>query len=177
MKNLEIKAIAADLTAARRTLRRLGARREPKPLVQADWYFSVPRGRLKLRQRKGERAAELIFYMRPDATRPRASEYQKLPTADAAHTLRLLRAMFTPGVCVRKRRELWLLGDTRIHLDAVDRLGRFLEIEVPVTAGLGQARHTMQTLIEQLKIEPASLLGVSYSDLLARRTTPPRRHR
>jgi len=169
MKNLELKATFTDFRRARRILRMVHARREPRPLVQADWYFTVPRGRLKLRRRKGERGGEVIFYVRPDAERPRASEFQPLPTADAAHMLRLLRAMFTLRVCVRKRRELWLLGETRIHLDQVDGLGRFLEIEVPVTQGIGEARGVMRMLVKELAIDAASVLGGSYADLLARR--------
>jgi predicted adenylyl cyclase CyaB len=173
MKNLEIKACGIDFVKARRALRTVGAVRQPRPLLQTDWYFVVPHGRLKVRQRKGERGAELIVYVRPDAERARASNFQRLPTEDAAHLLRLLRAMFEPWVCVRKRRELWLIGDTRIHLDDVDGLGKFLEIEVPVGSGLADARRMMRLLTDRLEIEKANLLGVSYSDLIAR---APRAH-
>lgn len=169
MKNLEIKARGVDFARARRALREVGAVRQARPLLQTDWYFVVPHGRLKLRQRKGERGAELIFYVRPDAERARASNFQRLPTDDAAHLRRLLRAMFEPWVCVRKRRELWLIGDTRIHLDEVNGLGRFLEIEVPVGASMADARRMMRLLTERLEIKTSHLLGVSYSDLLARK--------
>jgi len=177
MRNLEIKASGVDFARARRVLPALGARREPRLLVQTDWYFLAPQGRLKLRQRKGERAAEVIFYVRADAARPRASDYQALATEDAGHMLRLLRSMFTPGVCVRKRRELWLIGDTRIHLDEVAGLGRFLEIEVPVAGNSAAARRTMRGLVHGLAIDPACMLAVSYSDLLAGASPPPSRPR
>jgi adenylate cyclase class IV len=170
MKNLELKTAGVDFGRARRVLRTLKARRQAQPLVQSDWYFVTPRGRLKLRQRKGERRAELIFYVRPDAEKARASEYEVLPTEDGARLLRLLRAMFTPGVCVRKRRELWLLGETRVHLDRVDGLGEFLEIEVPYTGAVAPARVLMRMLIDRLGIDPAQVLGCSYSDLLAQRS-------
>jgi len=170
MKNLELKAVAGDPARLRAVLRTLEARREPRPLDQADWYFVVPRGRLKLRQRKGERTAELIFYVRPDTNQARTSEYQKLPAADAAGMLRLLRAMFAPDVCVRKRRDLWLIGETRVHLDRVERLGSFVEIEVPFSRDAAQARRVMRTLIERLGIAPGDVLACSYADLLARRS-------
>jgi predicted adenylyl cyclase CyaB len=168
MKNIELKATAGDFSRLRRTLRSLGARREPAALYQIDRYFSVPKGRLKLRRRKGDRSGELIFYIRPDARKARASEYQKLPVADAARMLRTLESMFTPTVCIRKRRELWLDGDSRIHLDRVDGLGTFVEIEVPVTHGTGPAMRIMRTLSSRLGISPACVQGRSYSDMLPR---------
>jgi adenylate cyclase class IV len=169
MKNLEIKAAAVDFPRLRRVLRELGARHVPRPLHQIDWYFTTPTGRLKLRQRRGESAAELIFYVRSDATRARASEYQALPVADAPGMLRLLRAMFVPGVCVRKRRDLWLHGDTRVHLDRVAGLGTFVEIEVPFTGDATEARRVMRMLKDRLGVGPGDVLPCSYADLLAGR--------
>jgi adenylate cyclase class IV len=173
MKNLELKAVAPSLPHLRRALRKLGARREPRPLDQVDWYFAVPRGRLKLRQRKGKPAAELIFYVRPDAARARASEYQKLPVADARGMLRLLRTMFAPGVCVRKRRDLWFYGTTRVHLDRVSGLGTFVEIEVPFIRSAVEARRIMSMLSDRLSVRPSDALACSYADLLAGRTARP----
>ena len=171
MTNVEVKARVADVASIRRRLPGLGFRRERPRLAQTDWYFTVPRGRLKLRQRKGDTAAELIFYVRPDRQRPRGSEFQKLPVDDPPHALRLLRAMFTPGVVVRKTRELWLREDVRVHLDSVRYLGTFLEIEVPVRAGrpAAEARRIMRALVRALGITPASILAVSYADLIAQR--------
>jgi adenylate cyclase class IV len=173
MKNLELKAIATSLPRLRRVLRELGARQEPQPLDQVDWYFTTPRGRLKLRQRNGESEAELLFYVRPDATRARTSEYQKLPVADAAGMLRLLRAMFEPGPCVRKRRDLWLYGETRVHLDRVARLGSFVEIEVPFTGDATGARRVIRMLQDRLGIGPGDVLACSSADLLAGRAARP----
>jgi predicted adenylyl cyclase CyaB len=169
MKNLELKAVATNLPRFRRILRELGARPEPRPLDQVDSYFATPSGRLKLRQRKGESAAELIVYVRPDAARARTSEYQKLPVADAAGMLRLLRAMFEPAACVRKRRELWLHGGTRVHLDRVAGLGTFVEIEVAFTGDATRARRVMRMLRDRLGIGPGDVLACSYADLLTGR--------
>jgi predicted adenylyl cyclase CyaB len=170
MKNLELKAVAGDLERLRGVLRPLGATRQPRPLDQVDWYFLTRRGRLKLRQRKGEKGAELICYLRPDVRAARASEYQKLPVADAAGMRRLLGAMFEPGVCVRKRRDLWLLGATRVHLDEVAGLGRFVEIEVPFARDAARARRVMRMLTDRLGIAPGDVLECSYADLAARRS-------
>jgi predicted adenylyl cyclase CyaB len=172
MKNFELKAVAHDLGRLRRTLRALGAKRQ-RPLAQTDTYFSVPSGRLKLRQRKGGRTAELLVYLRPDARRARASEYQKLPVSDAPGLLKLFRGMFTEDVCVRKTRDLWMLGETRVHLDRVDGLGAFVEIEVPFEGGAGPARQTMTRLVRELGIARADVLDRSYADLLANRPARP----
>jgi predicted adenylyl cyclase CyaB len=168
MKNLELKAMAPSLSRLRRKLRAFGASRQPAPLDQVDWYFQVPHGRMKLRQRKGENAAELIFYVRPDAPKARTSEYQKLPVVDPAGMRRLLEATFTPAACVRKRRDLWLHEGTRIHLDRVEGLGSFVEIEVPFGRDAARARRAMQALTDCLGIVPADILSCSYADLLLR---------
>ena len=136
---------------------------------QTDWYFRVPKGRLKLRVLGADRDGQLIVYSRPDKRVPRTSDFQWMPVADAAGTRRLLTKMFGLRVCVRKRREVWLHKNARIHLDAVDGLGRFLEIEVIVSKGPRQARELMKTLTAALDIQPAGLLAGSYSDMLARR--------
>jgi predicted adenylyl cyclase CyaB len=172
MKNLELKAIATSLPRLRRVLRGIGARHEPRALDQTDWYFATPRGRLKLRQRKGEPLAELLFYVRADAAKARASEYQKLRVADAAGMLRLLRAMFEPAACVRKRRDLWLYGETRVHLDRVRGLGTFVEIEVPFTRSAAEASRVMAMLRDRLGIRPGDVLACSYANLLARKAAP-----
>jgi adenylate cyclase class IV len=167
VKNVEIKARADSFGETRAILRAVGFRRDPLVLRQTDWYFEVPKGRLKLRWLVGEVTAELIFYIRPDRKRPRTSDYERLVVSEPAHMLRLLRGMFTPGVCVRKRRELWLRGGTRVHLDEVTGLGRFVEIEVPVSDGATDARREMKELVSRLRIDDADAIAVSYADLLA----------
>jgi len=168
MKNLELKAVADDLARLRVTLRKIGAKRQ-RPLAQTDTYFTVREGRLKLRQRKGQRTAELIAYRRADAKKARASEYQKLPVDDPAGLLRLLASMFEPGVRVTKVRDLWMHGDTRVHLDTVEGLGTFVEIEVPYDKDAARARNSMKRLVRALGIERGHLLDRSYADMLAAR--------
>jgi len=134
-------------------------------LRQADWYFRVPKGRLKLRQIGSRRDAELIAYLRPDRTSARTSEFQRLPTPDAAGTRTLLERMLGLRACVRKRREVWLYKNARIHLDTVEALGPFIEIEVVVTEGMGQARALMRELRAALGIRPEDLIAGSYGEM------------
>jgi predicted adenylyl cyclase CyaB len=165
MRNLEIKATVESLVAARRRLQRLPGAARHAILRQADWYFRVPKGRLKLRVPGGGRDGELIAYLRPTRNAARTSEFQRMPVADAAGTKRLLERMLGPRACVRKRREVWLYQNARIHLDTVEDLGRFIEIEVVVTEGMPQARALMKQLCDAIGIGPADLLGGSYGEL------------
>jgi predicted adenylyl cyclase CyaB len=169
MRNLELKAKAASLGTVRSRLRALSGASLHATLRQTDWYFRVPKGRLKLRVAGANREGELIAYLRPDKTAARTSEFQRLPTADAAGTRRLLERMLGAQGCVRKRREVWLYRNARIHLDTVDGLGRFIEIEVVVTEGMPQARELMMELREVLGISSGDLLAGSYGELTAKR--------
>jgi len=67
-----------------------------------------------------------------------------MPVPDAPAQRRLLERMLGLRACVRKRREVWLYKHARIHLDTVERLGRFIEIEVVVTDGMARARALMK---------------------------------
>lgn len=169
MRNLEIKARAASIETSRARLKALRGARRHVVLRQTDWYFAVPRGRMKLREIVSARArrAELIIYDRPDRRSARTSRFVRLPAAEAAATRRLLAQMFGVSVCVRKQREVWLFRNARIHLDRVTGLGAFVEIEVVITEGMAQARRVMATLRTALGIRDRDLVAASYSDLLA----------
>ena len=169
MRNLEIKAVAADLAGARARLRALNGANLHAKLRQTDWYFRVPKGRLKLRVLGGKRDGELIAYARPSRNAARTSEFQRMPVADAAGTKRLLDRMLGPRACVRKRREVWLYKNARIHLDTVEGLGRFIEIEVVVTGGMPQARALMAQLRKVLGIGDEGLIAGSYAEFKIRR--------
>jgi predicted adenylyl cyclase CyaB len=167
MRNLEIKARVTSFRPVRDALRRLPGAALHARVRQTDWYFRVPRGRLKLRVAGARRDGEVIAYLRPDTAAARTSEFQRLPAPDAAGTRRLLDRMLGPRGCVRKRREVWLCKNARIHLDTVEGLGRFIEIEVVVTEGMPQARALMRELRAALRIRRADLVARSYGDLAA----------
>ena len=169
MRNLEIKAAVASLAPVRSRLRALEGAARHAVLRQTDSYFRVPRGRLKLRVVGASRGGELIAYLRPDKSAARSSEFQRMRAPDAAGTRRLLDRMLGPRACVRKRREVWLYRNARIHLDTVESLGRFIEIEVVVTEGMAQARALMKELRAVLGISTKDLVAGSYGELTAKR--------
>jgi homotetrameric cytidine deaminase len=160
-RNLEIKARDAD---PRRTLEAalaLGAE-DHGELKQRDTYFGGARGRLKLReQTPGE--PELIQYRRPDEAGPRTSEFRNVPVAAADALKTALDAALGTLVVVDKRRRLLLWEGVRIHLDDVDGLGAFVELEAPED---GDQAAKVERLSEELAIADDDLIAGSYSDLL-----------
>jgi len=166
-RNIEIKARVDNVEALRSKVAPL-ADRGPVELFQDDWFFRCAAGRLKLRVFSADQG-ELIFYRRPDQPGPKESQYWIAPTA-APDALRetLARAYGVAGR-VRKHRTLFVIGRTRIHLDRVEGLGEWLELEVvlgenePTSSGVAEAQRLMATLA----IEPAQLVEGAYVDLTA----------
>lgn len=145
---------------------------------QVDTFFRVTTGRLKLRQELAEdgEKAELIPYFRPDTPGPRASDYLVIPIDKPGTLERLLAEMLGISGQVTKNRELWLLDNhtVRVHLDTVEGLGEFCEIEVVVrdddrdeidTCFDKQTERT-HTLLHRLGIAQQDLIGQAYIDLL-----------
>lgn len=166
-RNVEIKARSADLAAVEARARAI-ATSPPEDLAQDDTFFAVPRGRLKLRE-FADGTGQLIHYERPDATGPKTSDYVITPVAEPA-TLReaLTRALGTVGR-VRKQRRVYLVGRTRVHLDRVEGLGDFVELEVVLAEGEPEAagREEARRLLATLGVDEGALLEGAYLDLLA----------
>ena len=165
MKNLEFKANCNSLDVLRQRLANLQAEHR-HTMKQLDTYFNVPQGRLKLRE-IDTHDAELIYYERSDLAESRYSNYQicDIPEPMAFKQLATI-ALGVKGV-VEKRRELWIFGDTRIHLDEVKNLGQFVELETVIcnqTESEAQAEH--QLVKDALGIREEDLVSVSYSDLV-----------
>lgn len=165
-RNIEIKARIHSIDALLPRARAL-ADFEVELIEQDDSFFRVPQGRLKLRE-FADGSAELIHYHRSDAPQARASDYVRVPVPDAA-ALReaLIRACGSAGR-VRKRRWLLLAGQTRIHLDRVEGLGDFVELEVVLRVGQSDAagRDIAEDLMRQLDLQSAPRVANAYVDLL-----------
>lgn len=166
-RNIEIKARVADLAALRaRAVALVGC--EPELIEQDDSFFAVPHGRLKLRQFV-DGSAELIHYHRADTVDAKASDYVRVAAPDAEGLrLALTRALGSLGR-VRKQRWLLLHGATRIHLDRVEGLGDFMELEVVLRDGQSDADGvaTAEALMHALELAEAPRMAGAYLDLLA----------
>ncbi len=165
-RNIEIKARIASVDALAEALAEF-ADEGPIAIGQDDTFFRCENGRLKLRSFDATRG-ELIFYRRADSLGPKESNYTIAPTA-APEMLReaLTLALGTTGR-VRKARTLFLVGRTRVHLDRVEGLGEFLELEVVLRdaeatqAGIDEAHR----LMARLGVQPTQLIDTAYVDLL-----------
>jgi len=165
--NVEIKARARDWPGQLRLAASLRGRN--LSLFQQDTFFRVPVGRLKLRE-FGRGAAQLIFYTRTDRSGPKVSTYSIAPVGSPAELKALLaEALGMLGV-VTKKRTVFLVGQSRIHFDDVEKLGRFIEIEVVLSPGQtpAQGRKIARGLMAELDIRPADLIKAAYADLQKR---------
>jgi homotetrameric cytidine deaminase len=165
-RNIEIKASAPDPGRTLELALALGAD-DRGEISQRDTYFTRARGRLKLRQQEpGE--DELIQYRRADEAGARTSSYRRVPAGSAAELRDALDAALGTLVVVEKRRRLLLLDGVRVHLDEVEGLGSYVELEAvaPAGADLADEHAKVARLREELEIDDDALVGESYSDLL-----------
>ena len=167
-KNVEIKARLRNPDRARQIARRLSGH-DPEAIDQHDVFFASRTGRLKLRIFP-DRTGELIEYHRPDTVAIRTSSYRLAKTSDALALRDILTNMgATVTGEVRKRRLLYMIGQTRVHVDRVEDLGDFLELEVvlrddqPESDGSTIARELMDTFA----VQHDDLVTVAYVDLIA----------
>ncbi len=174
--NVESKTRATDLEAVARVVARLGARYEGL-LDQVDTYFRVPNGRLKLREvshrapdGRISTSCELIRYERPDEGGARVSRYERAEMDDPESCKEHLVEEHGLRGCVRKQRELWILDSTRLHLDRVEGLGDFVELET-VCAGLPGPAERLEhdRFAAALGLDSTATVEGSYIDLLERR--------
>lgn len=165
--NVEIKAHVADAAGVRTRAEALATERVGVDR-QVDTYFVTARGRLKLRE-SSLAGAQLIPYMRPDGTAPRRSDYALVPIEDPERVKALLTDLLGVHRIVRKEREIFLVGNVRIHLDRVETLGDFLELEAVFEgdAAVEEYEHRkVHELMAALGVLPGDLIATSYEALL-----------
>ena len=167
-RNIEIKARIPSVEAVAPKAAAV-ATEGPIDIHQDDTFFRCGNGRLKLRAFSSA-SGELIFYRRPDQQGPKESFYLRSPTTEPDTLRESLTLAYGQSGRVRKHRTLFLAGRTRIHLDRVEGLGDFLELEVVLgdneasDVGVREAKELMAAL----GVEPGQLIDGAYVDLLAR---------
>ena len=140
---------------------------EPIEIVQDDTFFKCVNGRLKLRS-FSEDQGELIFYKRADDSGPKECFYLISKTSEPSNLRESLNLAYGEAGRVQKRRILYFIGRTRVHLDRVKGLGNFLELEVVLNDnessedGIEEAK----TILCQLEIKDTQLVEGAYVDLL-----------
>ncbi len=135
--------------------------------IQTDTYFNVPNGRLKLRE--GNIENNLIFYQRNNQAGPKDSQFTLTPVQEKKSLKAALTQALDIKVIVKKKREIYYIENVKFHIDEVENLGHFIEIE----AGNNLTFKTKEELLAQcnfyiqtLGINETDLVTHSYSDLL-----------
>ncbi|XP_069485561.1 uncharacterized protein [Ambystoma mexicanum] len=169
--NVEIKASVKNLELLMSKAQSLSGSHGER-ITQRDTFFIVPRGRLKLRDFMNGHG-QLIFYERPDLDGPKLSNYSISATADPTGLATVLSESLGVRGVVMKERQLFMVGQTRIHVDRVEGLGHFLELEVVLTDGQSpvEGEAIAQSLMKELGIQPDALITGAYIDLLLKATS------
>jgi adenylate cyclase, class 2 len=165
--NFEFKAHLRDTPHVRATLKRLRARFLGTD-HQVDTYFRVPAGRLKIREGRIENS--LIFYERTNSAHARRSsvEMMLLPRRHCVRAI-LSHALEVLAV-IDKRREIYFVGNVKIHLDRVRGLGTFLEVEAVTHSGdVSKVRAQAAKFQKLFAIPPGDIVPLSYSDLILKK--------
>ncbi|KAK7477186.1 hypothetical protein BaRGS_00031571 [Batillaria attramentaria] len=164
--NVEIKARVTDIANLRKRAAQLSGT-DGQTLEQEDTFFNCHNGRLKLRVEKGN-PSELIFYSRPDQQGPKVSDFSKAGI-DQPENLKVVlsQALGVRGM-VKKTRYLYMVGQTRVHVDQVDGLGDFMELEVNLKEGQSaeEGQVIARDLMQKLGVKDEDLLTCAYMDLL-----------
>jgi len=167
--NIEIKARVHDRAALEARARQLSD--QPAQLIpQVDTFFASSQGRLKLRELAPGRG-QLVYYVRADRDGPKRSDYRIFETSDVAGLRDLLTLALGVRGVVKKLRSLYLIGQTRLHLDRVEGLGEFMELEVVLRPDQSdqEGMRIADDLMSRLGIRQGDLLEGAYMDLLEQR--------
>lgn len=166
-ENIEFKARVADYEKMKSAMQRI-TEALPSLLEQKDVYYNVKKGRAKLRTINAGRH-ELIIYRRNDIAGPKSSKYIRIKVKHYKLVDRIMSGLFGVRGVIRKQRTLFLKSNVRFHLDRVEELGDFMEIEYIVAPleDKEKARTQVDQLLRALHIREDMLVTHSYIDLLA----------
>jgi len=165
-RNVEIKARVENVALLHPRVAEI-ANEGPIEIAQDDTFFNCVTGRLKLRAFSND-SGELIFYRRVNQTGPKESFYLRSPTSSPETLRESLSLAYGQIGRIRKYRTLFLVGRTRVHLDRVEGLCHFLELEVmlvgdePAETGVREAGE----LMDRLGIQSSQLIEGAYLDLM-----------
>jgi predicted adenylyl cyclase CyaB len=164
--NIEIKARVDDFEALKARAQALSD--QPlKILPQEDTFFNTAKGRLKLRI-QAPHMGQLIYYERPDQEGPKRSDYHLAETSDPENLKQALSLALGVRGVVRKTRYLYMVGQTRVHLDDVEGLGHFMELEVVMREDQSDAegQTIAEDLMRKLGVRAEALIEGAYMDLI-----------
>lgn len=134
---------------------------------QKDTYFKVNHGRLKLRE--GNIENHLIYYERENISGPKQARIILFKSDPSSSLKEILERSLGILVVVNKTREIFFIGNIKFHIDHLEDLGEFIEIEaIDEYESIGREKLLEQckTYMELFHISYDDLIKSSYSDLL-----------
>lgn len=135
-------------------------------ITQSDTFFDCPQGTLKLRTRD-EQEGRLMVHTPAPASEPGLSTYASTPTAEAATLRETLSLAYGVLGRVRIDRMLYVHDDTRIHLDRIEEVGDFIELEITLNDGESAdiALRRAHGLMRRLGVGDSRLVDGTYLDI------------
>jgi adenylate cyclase, class 2 len=160
--NLELKVKLSSHKEVKNLLKKIEAD-SIKTLNQKDIYYKIKNGLLKLRIENGQQS--IIKYLRNEKGKDRFSDFEVLhfSTGDAE---KFFKELFKIETTVEKKRKLYMYDNTRIHLDEVQGLGSYLELETLVINGKADAKKRFKKIIGLLALNKYVEIRKSYRDLM-----------
>lgn len=159
--NLELKIKVESHSKLIKALGRINAEKIGI-LRQKDIYYKTGKGLLKLRIEGN--SYTLIKYLR-DEKGKRWSNYELL-RLEGKDPEKYLHDVFDIDTIVEKKRILYLYKNTRIHLDEVKRLGKFLELETLLVSSRKDAEERFREIIKLLELDLTKQIRKSYKLLM-----------
>jgi len=164
--NVEIKARSKGIFRIRELLLQRNARFVGTDF-QRDTYFKVKKGKLKLRE--GEIENYVIYYERDEIRGLKKSDVSLIKLDSQSELSNVMKKAFDVLAIVKKRREIYFIDNVKFHLDSIDGLGEFVEIEAKdeqMNLGITLLENQCKFYMELFKIEFKDLINKSYLDLI-----------
>jgi adenylate cyclase, class 2 len=139
---------------------------------QVDTYFNIMNGRLKLRE--GNIENSLIHYNRQDSKNVKQSDVTLYELQPDKNLKDILTKALGIKTIVEKERKIYFIDNVKFHLDKVNELGNFIEVEAidkEGSIGIDKLKEQCQYYIQLFGITPNQFIAESYSDLLAKKSS------
>ena len=167
IRSIEIKCRHNDPDLIEKLLLKYGARCIGTD-QQTDTYFQTVNGRLKLRE--GNIENNLIFYQRIESKGLKDSKISLFPVVDSSLKLKeILEQCYGIDKIVRKERKIFFIDNLKFHIDQVESLGSFVEIEAIDESGKMDTlflKNQCEKYINLLQLDRSDFIDKSYSDMI-----------
>ena len=134
---------------------------------QMDTYFNTNNGRLKLRQ--GEIENNLIYYNRQNIPGAKQSDFDLVAIENGEKVKSILTQAMGVKIIVTKKREIYFIDNVKFHLDHLEGIGEFVEIEASnksIDITPEKLREQCNFYLRKFGIREEDLVPYSYSDIL-----------